>query len=37
VGVLTGTLTRATLAPLAEAVLPDISALPAWLDAQAAA
>ncbi|WP_138468919.1 HAD family hydrolase [Poseidonocella sp. HB161398] len=32
VGVLTGPSTRQQLAPLASAVLPDISALPGWLD-----
>lgn len=33
VGVLTGLATRADLAPMADAVLPDIGHLPAWLDA----
>jgi phosphoglycolate phosphatase len=33
-GVLTGLATAQTLAPLAEAVLPDIGRLPAWLDTQ---
>ncbi|UOA26577.1 HAD family hydrolase [Pseudosulfitobacter sp. DSM 107133] len=35
VAVLTGLADTATLAPLADAVLPDIGHLPAWLDAQA--
>ncbi|WP_371154538.1 HAD family hydrolase [Jannaschia sp. 2305UL9-9] len=34
VAVLTGTLDHAALAPHAEVVLPDVSHLPAWLDAQ---
>ncbi|MBI1219736.1 MAG: HAD-IA family hydrolase [Rhodobacteraceae bacterium] len=34
VGVLTGLASAADLAPLAEAVLPDIGHLPAWIDAQ---
>ncbi|WP_156874867.1 HAD family hydrolase [Sulfitobacter alexandrii] len=34
VAVLTGMAGRDTLAPLADAVLPDIGHLPAWLDAQ---
>jgi len=34
VGVLTGLATQAELAPFADVVLPDIGALPAWLDAQ---
>jgi phosphoglycolate phosphatase len=33
VGVLTGALGEAALAPHAEAVLPDVAALPAWIDA----
>ncbi|WGH78943.1 HAD family hydrolase [Jannaschia ovalis] len=36
-GVTTGTLDAAALAPHADHVLPDITALPAWLDARAAA
>ena len=35
VGVLTGPAVEADLAPLAEAVLPDIGALPDWLDRRA--
>jgi len=35
VGVLTGPATRADLLPLADAVLPDIAHLPAWLDSEA--
>lgn len=34
VGVLTGLATIADLSPLADAVLPDIGHLPAWIDAQ---
>jgi phosphoglycolate phosphatase len=34
VGVLTGLASTADLSPLAEAVLPDIGHLPAWIDAQ---
>ncbi len=34
VGVLTGPASAVELAPLADVVLPDIGALPAWLDAQ---
>lgn len=37
VGVLTGLATEADLAPMAEAVLPDIGHLPAWMDMQAIA
>ena len=37
VGVLTGPARAPDLAPLAEVVLPDIGALPAWIDAQRAA
>jgi phosphoglycolate phosphatase len=37
VGVLTGIAQKADLAPHAEAVLPDIGALPAWLDRLSAA
>lgn len=37
VGVLTGLAAADDLAPLAEAVLPDIGHLPGWIDAQAAA
>ena len=33
VGVLTGTATRADLAPLADVVLPDIGHIPDWLTA----
>jgi phosphoglycolate phosphatase len=33
IGVLTGTASRADLAPLADAVLPDIGHIPDWLDA----
>ncbi|MFO7758083.1 MAG: HAD-IA family hydrolase [Roseovarius sp.] len=33
IGVLTGTASRADLAPLADAVLPDIGDIPDWLDA----
>lgn len=33
IGVLTGTASRADLAPLADAVLPDIGHVPDWLDA----
>ncbi|MCE2747674.1 MAG: HAD-IA family hydrolase [Rhodobacter sp.] len=36
VAVLTGIAPAADLAPLAEAVLPDIGALPGWIDAQRA-
>lgn len=36
IAVLTGVAGAAELAPLAEAVLPDIGALPGWIDAQAA-
>ncbi|MEM7490486.1 MAG: HAD family hydrolase [Pseudomonadota bacterium] len=36
VGVLTGTLDRAALAPHAEAVLDSVAELPAWLDARGA-
>ena len=36
VAVLTGIARAGDLAPHAEVVLPDIGALPAWLDAQAA-
>lgn len=36
IGVLTGPATEAELAPLADAVLPDIGHLPGWLDAGAA-
>ena len=36
VAVLTGIARAADLAPHAEVVLPDIGALPAWLDAQSA-
>lgn len=35
VGVLTGPAVEAELAPLADAILPDIGALPGWLDAAA--
>jgi phosphoglycolate phosphatase len=35
IAVLTGIARAADLAPHAEAVLPDIGALPAWLDARA--
>ena len=34
IGVLTGPATEETLAPFADAVLPDISHLPAWLNAR---
>lgn len=37
IGVLTGGAPKEVLAPLADAVLVDISALPEWLDARAAA
>lgn len=37
IGVLTGLATEADLAPMAEAVLPDIGHLPAWIDMQATA
>ncbi len=37
IGVLTGPATEADLAPLADAVLPDIGHLPDWLDRRAAA
>lgn len=36
VAVLTGVATAADLAPLADAVLPDVGALPAWIDARRA-
>ena len=36
VAVLTGIALAADLAPLAEVVLPDIGALPGWIDAQRA-
>jgi phosphoglycolate phosphatase len=36
VAVLTGIAKAADLADLADVILPDIGALPAWLDAQAA-
>lgn len=37
IGVLTGTATQSDLAPLADAVLPDIGHIPAWIDAFALA
>lgn len=36
IGVLTGPATQETLTPFADAILPDISHLPAWLDARGA-
>ena len=37
IGVLTGTMSRSDLAPLCDAILPDVTSLPGWLAARAGA